>query len=183
MVSPVGCRHSGLLRKQVGSVCVRTRDSQEPLASGPRGSPACSLSLLAPPRGSSQGLGLCWPVLSHDLLPGWLCVQDRTPLATCSPAVRALERASCPGHCGAVPAPLSPRPRRVHGRPSSLSLKSPLHHLCHALSPHHPLRRHRAVLPPLPLPLPCPLCLLFALVTPEDCGISPSHLAFRFGLF
>lgn len=183
VVSPVGCRHSGLLRKQVGSVCVRTRDSQEPLALGPRGSPACSLSLLVPPRGSSRGLGLCWPVLSHDLLPGWLCVRDRTPLTTCSPAVRALERASCPRHCGAVPAPLSPRPRRVHGRPSSLSLKSPLHHLCHALSPHHSLRRHRAVLPPLPLPLPCPLCLLFALVTPEDCGISPSHLAFRSGLF
>lgn len=44
---------------------------------GPRGSPACSLSLLAPPRGSSQGLGLCWPVLSHDLRPGWLCVRDQ----------------------------------------------------------------------------------------------------------
>lgn len=185
MVSPVGCRHSGLLRKRVGSVCVRPRDSQEPLPMAPaagrsRGCPACSLSLWscrprALPRGRGSA-GLRFPTTSA------LAGSASGTLSSCSPAARALERASCPGAAWPFPPPLSPRPHRVPDRPSSLSLKSPLHrppHTCPRTTP----ERTPGCPAALPLPFPCPPCLLLALVTPEDRGISPSHLAFRFGLF
>ena len=115
VVSPVGCRHSGLLRKQVGSVCVRTQDSQEPLVLGPATQrvpgalqPAASPSWRRPgalPRGWGSA-GLCFPTTSA--LAG-SAFGTSTPLATCSPAVRALERASCPRHCRAVPCTLVPQ--------------------------------------------------------------------------
>lgn len=96
--------------------------------------------------------------LPHHLHPGWLCIgacpaarQAGMPIATCSlslkgPGLRFLPR-ELPG-CACT---LDPRPRGAHGRPASVSLKSPLHRLPMPC-PHHALPGHRAGLPPLPLP-------------------------------
>ena len=141
MVSPVGCRHSGLLRKRVGSVCVRPRDSQEPLPLAPAAGRVPGLSRLQPlplelpPQGSSQGPGPCWPALPHDLHPGRLCVWDALLVQPCceGPGARFL-----PQNCLAVPCILVPQASRSARQALLPEPEVPTAPSAPRLSPHHP---------------------------------------------
>ena len=93
------------------------------------------LPLELPPQGASQGPGLGWPALPHDLRPGRLCVWDPLLLQPCcqGPGARFLPRS-----CLAVPCTLVPQASRGARQALLPEPEVPTAPSAPHLSPHHP---------------------------------------------